>query len=406
MAKSRQNPTATPPAFAELQHTGDPTQFKVPHGSDTQLYNLVNKKLLQPFPPPRIPGNLILTLEQVLGADGTSTVKKIRNNGKIVFHAVGDTGSTKGPNNQNIVADKLSNDFVGEANADVPSFMFHLGDVVYSFGEGRFYYDQFYDQYRNYPAPIVAIPGNHDGLVYKGDDSKTLEAFLRNFVTDSPQVADDAMGLRRTTMIQPGVYFAFDAPFVSIIGLYSNVLEDPGIISTENGKYDTLNDDQLEFLTNQLKRVKGGGNAVIVAVHHPPYTGGKAHKASPRMLQDLEDCCKEAKFWPHAFLCGHAHNYQRFTRVEGNFDIPFIVCGNSGHNVSGLMKKGATPLRTPNQVNNQLTFENYDDTNYGYLRITVDSKNLRIEYHDANANQKTESDVVTIDLKSHKKIAN
>ena len=406
MAKSRPSASGTPPAFAEIQHTGDPTQFKVPHGSDTQLYNLVNNKLLQPIPAPRIPGNLILTLEQVLGDSGAAAAKKIRNNGKIVFHAVGDTGSTKGPTTQNLVSDKLCNDFVGEADSDIPSFMFHLGDVVYSFGEGRFYYDQFYDQYRNYPAPIVAIPGNHDGLVYKGDNSSTLEAFLRNFVTDSPQLADDAMGLRRTTMIQPGVYFAFDAPFVSIIGLYSNVLEDPGIISSEGGTHDAINDDQLNFLTNQLKRLKSGPNATIVAVHHPPYTGGKAHKASPKMLNDLENCCKKAGFWPHAFLCGHAHNYQRFTRNEGNFEIPFIVCGNSGHNVSPLMKKGATPLRTPYQVNPQLTFENYDDTNYGYLRIICDSNSLRIEYHDADANQKTESDVVTIDLKTHKIIAN
>ena len=124
------------------------------------------------------------------------------------------------------------------------------------------------------------------------------------------------------------------------------------------------------------------------------------------MLLDLENCCKEAKFWPHAFLCGHAHNYQRFTRNENGFDIPFIVCGNSGHNVTRLTKKGSTPLRTPNQINDQLIFENYDDTNFGYLRITCDLKKLRIEYHDADSNQKTESDVVTIDLKSHKKIAN
>jgi hypothetical protein len=36
-------------------------------------------------------------------------------------------------------------------------------------------------------------------------------------------------------MIQPGVYFTLDAPFVRIIGLYSNVLEDPGVISKGSG---------------------------------------------------------------------------------------------------------------------------------------------------------------------------
>jgi len=35
--------------------------------------------------------------------------------------------------------------------------MFHLGDVVYNFGEWNYYYDQFYEPFRNYAAPIFAI---------------------------------------------------------------------------------------------------------------------------------------------------------------------------------------------------------------------------------------------------------
>jgi Calcineurin-like phosphoesterase len=406
MAKKTNSSTGTPPTFAELQHTGDPTQFKVPHGSDTKLYDLIIKKQLQPVPKPKAGTNLVLTLAQVLGDPGADATKKINQMGKIVFHAAGDTGSTKGPTEQNLVADKMTNDYASELEPAIPSFLFHLGDVVYSFGEGRYYYDQFYDPYRNYPAPILAIPGNHDGLVYKGDKLTTLEAFLRNFVNASPQVADDAMGLRRTTMTQPGVYFAFDAPFVTIIGLYSNVLEDPGIISSQKGKYKILNDDQLTFLTAQLKRVKNAGTAVIVAVHHPPYTGGSAHKASPGLLDDMDSCCKSAGFWPHVFLSGHAHNYQRFTRTVGNFDVPYIVCGNSGHNVTPLAKKGSGPLRTPNKVNDELIFENYDDSNYGYLRIICDSETIRVEYHDANPDQKSESDAVTVELKTHQMISN
>jgi hypothetical protein len=47
-----------------------------------------------------------------------------------------------------------------EANlADVPSFLFHLGDVVYYFGEATCYYDQFFARYRDYPAPSLAAPG-------------------------------------------------------------------------------------------------------------------------------------------------------------------------------------------------------------------------------------------------------
>lgn len=44
-----------------------------------------------------------------------------------------------------------------------PSFLYHLGDVVYFYGEASNYYPQFYEPYAFYPVPIFAIPGNHDG---------------------------------------------------------------------------------------------------------------------------------------------------------------------------------------------------------------------------------------------------
>jgi hypothetical protein len=57
---------------------------------------------------------------------------------------------------------------------------------------------------------------------------------------------------------------------------------------------------------------------------------------------------------------------------------------------------------TPMKVNPTLTLENHDDTNYGYLRIVVDTQNLRIEYHSAadGAGSKTPNDTVTVNLKT------
>jgi hypothetical protein len=388
------------PQFGEIQPTGDPTQFKIPHPSDIPFYNLVNKKLLQKVPAPKNPNNMMMSLAQVLGTNGAARISQIQRAKKIVFHSGGDTGSVRGPQTECLVADKMVNDFTDQPT-DIPSFFFHLGDIVYSFGEGEYYYDQFYEPYRDYNAPIFAIPGNHDGVVYKGDTLTTLEAFLRNFVSDTPVHTPEAGGLIRTAMTQPGVYFSLDAPFIRIIGLYSNVLEDPGVISTPGDK------QQIKFLVNELKNAKQSGKAVLVAVHHPPFTMGTIHGGSPNLLSDLDNACKQAAFWPHAFLAGHSHNYQRFTRTVKNFntkdsfDIPYIVCGNSGHNVVGLIGKGGKPLRTPVTVAAGLTFENYDDKNYGYLRIICDQSNLRIEYHDAQIQQKSESDVVTIDLATH-----
>jgi hypothetical protein len=58
----------------------------------------------------------------------------------------------------------------------------------------------------------------------------------------------NAGNLLRTTMIQPGLYFTPDAPFVRILGVYSYVLEDPGVISGEIGQNTVLDNRQIAFL--------------------------------------------------------------------------------------------------------------------------------------------------------------
>jgi hypothetical protein len=223
--------------FAQPVPSPDPTSFKDPV-TDSKDPDVAG---VQPVPQPAVAAaEPLLTLAQVYGSEGAAIEQKIESAGQIVFQCVGDTGSDKGPGTQSLVADKMVSDF-SEANAaDVPCFYYHLGDVVYYFGEGEYYYDQFYEPYRNYPGPILGIPGNHDGIVYPSDTATTLEAYLRNFCAATAVSSPDAGGLVRTTMIQPAVYYTFDAPFVRILGLYSNVLEDPGVISDQNGTYSKL----------------------------------------------------------------------------------------------------------------------------------------------------------------------
>jgi hypothetical protein len=392
------------PQFAQPTPSPDPTQFTVPHPSDAALYALVQKNLLQPIPAPNA-ANLTMTLADALGDQGPATVAAIQKSGQIVFHSVGDTGSVKGPETQSLVADKMVADFTDPIPADRPAFCFHLGDVVYSFGESKYYYDQFYEPYRSYPAPIFAIAGNHDGLVYSGEGVPSLQAFLRNFVNTAPVKTPESGGLIRTAMTQPAVYFALDAPFVTIIGLYTNVLEDPGVISSEGKKTSPVDDQQLTFLVSALQAAKKKGGATIVVTHHPPYSGGSAHGGSPQMLADIDAACTQANYWPHAHLSGHAHNYQRFTRTVNKFDIPYVVCGNGGHTpLAGIT---GTP-RIPVTVNASLIFENYNATDYGYLRIVVNATQLRIELHPAQAGQvfKSPTDVVTVDLASHTMVSN
>jgi hypothetical protein len=287
-----------------------------------------------------------------------------------------------------------------------PRFYFHLGDVVYSFGEEQYYYDQFYEPYRDYPAPILALAGNHDGMVAPGTDAKTLAAYLQNFCASEFEVAPEAGGLSRTAQIQPGVFFTFEAPFVRILALYSNTLEDPGVIAD-----DTIGNSQLAYLEAALGRVTSDGyeGALILAHHHPAYTAGSKHGWSEAMLAQIDKICEKTGVWPHAVLSAHAHNYQRFTRARGESQIPYIICGNGGHGLAKLSHKKTGPLRTPQVLkvdrnSDSVTLENYDDQDYGYLRVVATASQLRIEYHPASDGDgaKTPDDFVTVDLKTRK----
>jgi len=177
----------------------------------------------------------------------------------------------------------------------------------------------------------------------------------------------------------------------------------------------------LKAALARIKQQRFAG-ALIIAVHHPPYvaqlqasnpatskSAGK-HGGSPDMLKDIDAACIAAGVWPHAVLSGHAHNYQRFTRTKDGRQTPYIVSGNGGHGVSALTKKGTPAIRVPLQQlvlsdgSDSVEFDNYDDQDFGYLRVLVNTKQLRIEYHPASdgAEAKTPDDSVTVDLASHK----
>ena len=416
------------PIFAEPNPTPDPTKYKTPHASDSAAYSemdaLIKASKFLPIAFPAVAGvpEPVLNLATALGPVGPNTVAAIQSAGHIVFHAAGDTGATRGPKTENETVDKMLADFTGETPDAVPQFFYNLGDIVYSFGEHKYYYDQFYDAYRDYPAPIFAIPGNHDGIVLPppagtGNPADSLGAFLANFCAPGFAHSQDAVGISRTTMIQPGVYFTLEAPLVRILGIYSNMLENPGVISstpdpTKAGspaKFPNISDVQLDYLSTALTRVKQEkfAGALLIAVHHPPYSFGK-HSGSLVMLKEIDAICTKVGVWPHAVLSGHAHNYQRFTRTLGARQIPYLVIGNGGHGLTKLTKGAA--LRTPQsmpvfaqpELKDSVTFESYDDASYGYARILVNAQQLRIEYHPASdgTSTKTPDDSVTVDLAS------
>jgi Calcineurin-like phosphoesterase len=370
--------------FADPQPSADETSFQVDNTSDAyyqSVYYTRHKNDLQPVPPPRVSPQQV-DLGAVLGADFLAPIQAAK---KITFHAVGDTGAAKvnvfqsakqALANEASVADAMARD-IQTGGPTGPAFFFHLGDVVYNFGEAQYYYDQFYEPFRAYDRPIFAIPGNHDGMVFGAQPDvaqvPTLFGFLRNFCADAPGPSPDEGPMMRTTMDQPGVYFTLDAPFVSIVGLYTNVLEGPGVISSQGGAYPELaGDHQLDFLRSELQRLaparKAGERAVIIACHHPPASVDGNHGGSTGLADDIDSAARAAGFWPDAVLSGHAHLYQRFTRKVDGREIPYVVAGTGGFAATAPRGKlGKAPITV-----GEYTLVKDPILEFGYLTVTVD----------------------------------
>jgi hypothetical protein len=179
----------------------------------------------------------------------------------------------------------------------------------------------------------------------------------------------------RTSMIEPYLFFTLEAPFVKIIGLYSNDGEGPGILDPDG---DTA---QLDFLEAEFKRAAkarpGDSRAVLVAVHHPLFSIGKDHGASPTMLNKVDKLMDKTDFIPDAFLSGHVHGFELFVRQYKGYEIPYIVCGTGGYNDDAHVKDH---FRLPAQFGNGFSLAQFFDFQYGYMRMTVDKDYLTAEY--------------------------
>ena len=274
------------------------------------------------------------------------------------------------------------------------------------------YAPQFYRPYSDYPGKILAIPGNHDSD--PEEDPNSIGAFQDNFCAPLPTSQAELTKLletpRRTPMNQPGVYFRLDAPFVQVLALFSNGGEHEGVI-----RGDIPGNDQWDFLNEQLRLIKtardqGDRKALLIAVHHPPFSGGGGHSGSGQMLQDLDAAFEAAGIQPDAILSGHAHNYQRFTREltfgGKTLQVPFVVAGCGGHNITPLKPRAdrqrvRTPLRgrpvgTGGSDNSLRQFFN----GFGHLLITVTEQVLTIDLIGTKTESSTPVDSVTVDLAS------
>ena len=324
----------------------------------------------QALPKPNGPAPYRYDLSQLLTA---ADVKRITDAGVMVVHTVGDSGDYRG-SEQDFVAAMLKADADALPADKKPAFFYHLGDVVYFAGDIIKYPDNFYTTYKDYPGFIVAIAGNHDCQPDNpsdgpGDPDKSpLDGWVQNFMSPDPTTpGTNQIGADRTQMDLPNVFWTFTTPFAIIIGLFSNVGESEG----------EIHQDQIDWFRGELTAADPN-KALIVAVHHPPFSGDDEHSGSSAVDKVLSASFLATKRYPNLVLSGHVHNYQRFTSVvqgpKGPLQIAYVVAGAGGYKNLGKLQKinGAYPDPTkPLALANGLTLVRYDQNNFGFVRLEV-----------------------------------
>jgi Calcineurin-like phosphoesterase len=279
------------------------------------------------------------------------------------------------------------------ASGPAPSFFFHLGDVVYYDGQSGFYGPQFYSPYQYYPREIVAIPGNHDGDTRfqppdPPPDGPTLAGFMKNFCDKQRE----SIYPYRQTMTQPYCWWVLDAPFATIIGMYSNI---EGTLDPRGGS------EQQQFLQTQIAAAPSD-RFLVLAVHHPPYSLDAFHGGTLDIATAIDMAIQKTGRAPDLVLSGHVHAYQRFTRTlpmpgakgkkPQTTTLPYVVAGAGGfaNNAASLHKIETNPANGKPPANGtkcksqvdpslMLSIDGQNDHDASFLRVTVTAAQLTVE---------------------------
>ncbi|WP_256012266.1 metallophosphoesterase family protein [Desertivirga xinjiangensis] len=286
---------------------------------------------------------------------------------KLVFHMVGDTGGILNPDFQSKVAAEMSRQFnIANVAHDSPQFLYHLGDIVYHHGEAEHYYQQFFAPYRQYPAPVFAIAGNHDSDI--NPDNKipyqSLDAFIAVFCDTASRKINFCGDTGWKSMVQPNVYWTLQTPLANIIGLYSNT-----------PKYGVIENEQRNWFIEELKAAgaERPGKAILVCLHHAPYTADINHGSSLPMISFLEEAFEESGVRADIVFSGHVHNYQRFHKQYPDGKIlPFIVAGAGGfdqlHSIATIDNPA---FSAQHPLLQDVKLENYCENKHGFLKISL-----------------------------------
>lgn len=289
---------------------------------------------------------------------------------KIIFHMLGDTGSVRHPDNIRVIASAMARQYnTTDVNAR-PQFLYHLGDIVYNYGEADCYDQQFFTPYKNYPGPIFAIAGNHDSDVNPANPVpyRSLDAFAKVFCDSISRPINLNGGADRLSMIQPNIYWTLKTPLVNIIGLYSNV-----------PKFGVITGEQRKWFAEELKinNQERPGKALLVCLHHSPYSADTNHGSSRPMIEFLENVFEETGIKPDLVLSGHVHNYQRFNKTYNNSKtLTYIVAGAGGFDeLHTVAQPGDHRFTSDDTLFDNIKLVNYCESKHGFLKMAVEKDN-------------------------------
>ncbi|WP_208885976.1 metallophosphoesterase family protein [Streptomyces sp. PBH53] len=246
------------------------------------------------------------------------------------FLVIGDTG--EGDDSQYAVVPGLLK--VGQDT----DFAVIASDVVYPVGGADDYGDKFFRPYQDYPAPIYAIPGNHDWY-------EDLGAFMRVFCADTPPLdpeprprpltrawwrtllwhrprPSDGQRLAEARTLrsapgqlaeQPGPYWAIDAGPVRIVGIDTGLL---GTVDAEQGAW--------------LREMSRGPRPKILVTGSPLYVDGEHHPCPIEGGGTVDDIVRDPEHHYVAAIGGDIHNYQRYPVDVDGRTIQYVVAGGGG----------------------------------------------------------------------------
>jgi hypothetical protein len=329
----------------------------------------------KPLPEPTGKYPYRISIEQIPG----KKTEDLRN--RMAFHMVGDTGSARHSDFQALVASSLARQAASGTSAEgSPSFLYHLGDIVYNHGEAHEFPAQFLKPYEEYGAPIFAIAGNHDGDINPANPVpyRSLDAFMEVFCSTDSRPVSFGNGSKRLSMSQPHVYWTLETPLARFIGLYANV-----------NKHGIITEEQRDWFIEELKYAEREhrDQALFVCIHHAPYSADTNHGSSPAMISFLDSSYIAAGVKPDAVFSGHVHNYQRFSaHHEDGTTVPHIVSGAGGyadlHAIANTYDSRVEPLPSSGR---RVRLDAYCDNCFGFLKIDIEKVNtgLRItgEYY-------------------------